>query len=86
MSFTTPYYLITSCCPQATMSGTFHISALGTVPNGTYQYTGPSYTDPGGMIFDQNFCYTITYQGSDNQALNSAFSQSEIDLLNAHNC
>ena len=81
MSFTTPYYLITSCCPQATMSGFFHISALGTVPNGTYQYTGPSYTEPGGMIFDQNFCYTITYQGSNNAAFNSAFSQTEIDLL-----
>ena len=87
MSFTTPYYLITSCCPQATMSGNFHIQSLGTVPNGTYQYQGSTYTElTTGMVFDQNFCYTILYVASNSGYYPSAFNQNDLYLIPSNDC
>ena len=75
MAAPVPYYLITSCCSQATMSGLFHIPGLGTVPNGVYEYTGPSFTEPTtGMIFDSNFCYTVAFQGTNTTMYPPAFN------------
>ena len=75
MSAPVPYYLITSCCPQEVMSGLFRIPGLGTVPNGVYEYNGPTFTEPiTGMVFDSNFCYTVVFQGTVNTAYPSAFN------------
>ena len=81
MSFTTPYYLITSCCPQATLSDYFHIPGLGTVPDGTYQYTGTTFTDPTtGMTFDFGFCYTVQFIGNNSGYYPPAFNSGSLLL------
>lgn len=87
MSVPVPYYLITSCCPQAVMSGLFRIPGLGTVPNGVYNYNGPTFTEPiTGMVFDSNFCYTVIFQATVNTAYPSAFNSSTITLTTSDDC
>ena len=82
MAITTPYYLITSCCPQATLSDEFHIPGLGIVPDGTYQYTGPTFTEVStGMVFDFGFCYTVQYLGSNSGYYPPAFNSGALQLL-----
>ena len=84
MAITTPYYKITSCCPQATLFGFFHIPGLGTLPDGTYQYTGPTFTElTTGMEFDFGFCYTIEFQGSNSGYYPPAFNSGALQLRSA---
>ena len=87
MAAPVPYYLITSCCSQATMSGLFHIPGLGTVPNGVYEYVGPPFTEPTtGMIFDQNSCYTIVFQGTNTTMYPPAFNSGALSLTASNDC
>ena len=87
MAAPVPYYLITSCCSQATMSGLFHIPGLGTVPDGVYVNNGPTFTDPvTGMVFNSNFCYTVVFQGTNNSLYPPAFNSNVIALTGTNNC
>jgi hypothetical protein len=87
MSAPVPYYLITSCCSQEVMSGLYRIPGLGTVPNGVYQYTGPTFTESvTGMVFDDNFCYTVIFQGTTSTLYPSAFNSSTIILTASNDC
>lgn len=87
MAAPVPYYLITSCCSQTVISGLFRIPGLGTVPNGVYQYTGPTFTESvTGMVFNSNFCYTVIFQGTVSTAYPSAFNSSEITLTASNDC
>lgn len=82
MAISVPYYKITSCCPQTTLFDFFHIPGLGIVPDGTYQYTGPTFTEVStGMEFDFGFCYTVEFQGSNSGYYPPAFNSAALLLL-----
>lgn len=87
MAAPVPYYLITSCCSQTVMSGLFRIPGLGTVPNGVYQYTGPTFTESvTGIVFNSNFCYTVIFQGTVSTSYPSAFNSNELTLTASNDC
>lgn len=82
MAISVPYYKITSCCPQTTLFDFFHIPGLGIVPDGTYQYTGPTFTEVStGMEFDFGFCYTVQFIGSNSGYYPPAFNSGALLLL-----
>jgi len=86
MSVKKPYYTITPCCPQGTMTGNFNITGA-LVADGVYQYVGGTYQDATtGMWFYNDFCYTIDYIDDVIPTFPIAFDYTDINLTLGNSC
>ena len=76
----TPYYTITPCCPELGTTTLFFNIPDGIVPDGIYEYTGPS-DEVNGITFEEGYCYTINYQAAAITTYPFAPSSTLFDLI-----